>query len=88
MDENQVQNEVRTFLVDTFPFVDEDFAFASDDSLVEAGIIDSMGVLELVEFLERQYGLAISDDELLPENLDTLERIGAFVVARTGSSAA
>jgi acyl carrier protein len=46
-----------------------------DASLIEAGIIDSTGVLELVGFLERTYGLRIADHELVPENLDSIDRV-------------
>lgn len=55
------------------------------DSLLEAGIIDSMAVLELVGHLEQQYGLTVSDDDMMPENFDTIEAIAAFVGSRRGT---
>jgi acyl carrier protein len=58
-----------------------------DASLIEAGIIDSTGVLELVGFLERTYGLRIADDELVPENLDSIDRVVRFVESKRSASA-
>jgi acyl carrier protein len=53
--------------------------FSDEDSLLENGIIDSTGVLELVLFIEKNYGIKIADDELVPENLDSLINIKKFV---------
>jgi acyl carrier protein len=58
-----------------------------DASLIEAGIIDSTGVLELVGFLERTYGLRIADHELVPENLDSIDRVVRFVASKRSASA-
>jgi acyl carrier protein len=58
-----------------------------DASRIEAGIIDSTGVLELVGFLERTYGLRIADHELVPENLDSIDRVVRFVESKRSASA-
>lgn len=50
-----------------------------DDALVEEGILDSMAILQLVSFLEEQFGVEVADDEMVPENFGTLARLGAFV---------
>jgi acyl carrier protein len=52
------------------------------DSLLDHGVIDSTGVLELVAFLESSYDLTMEDDEVIPENLDSLHNIGAFVARK------
>jgi len=57
-------------------------------SLLEAGILDSLGVLSLVSFLESRYEIGVSDDELLPENFDSIEAITAFVRRRQGREGA
>jgi acyl carrier protein len=75
---DDVKGTVRRFIVDTFLF-GEKGSFRDDTSFLEAGIIDSTGVLELVGFLERTYTLEIRDEELVPENLDSLANIEAFV---------
>jgi acyl carrier protein len=50
--------------------------------LLEAGVIDSMGVLELVSFIEKQYRIAVAEDEMMPENFDSVDAIAAFIDRR------
>lgn len=69
------RERIRSFIIDTF-FVDE---FADDDSFLRKGLIDSTGMMELVAFLEQDFGLKLEDRELVPENLDSLTRVVAFV---------
>ncbi len=72
------KERVRAFISETF-FVDE---FRDGDSFLQTGIIDSMGMLELVAFLERTHGLKIPDDELIPENLDSVDSICRFLARK------
>ncbi|MBN2622997.1 MAG: acyl carrier protein [Acidimicrobiales bacterium] len=69
---------IRTFVVDTFLLGDDD-GFDDGDSLIDSGIVDSTGVMEIVAFLEETYGIAIADDELVADNLDSIERLRKFV---------
>ena len=73
--------ELRKFIVDNFLFGDESerFAFADDDSFQERGIVDSTGILELIAHLEKRYGIVFADDELVPDNLDSVARVARFV---------
>ena len=73
-----IAGQVRAFLVDTFLLGDDD-GFAADESLLDSGIVDSTGVMEVVAFLEESFGIAIDDDELVADNLDSVERLAAFV---------
>jgi len=68
------ETEIRKFIVEKFLF-GEERELPSDLSLLEAGIVDSTGVLELISFLEEKYRIKVNDDELVPENLDTLSGI-------------
>lgn len=74
--------QIRTFISDTF-FVDE---FANDESFLRSGTIDSTGMLELVDFIESTFDIEIEDTELVPENLDSVDNLTAFL-ARKGISA-
>jgi acyl carrier protein len=76
---NAVHLTVRRFMAEVF-FVD---TFGDDASFLEEGIIDSTGMLELVMFLETTYGISIDHDELLPENLDTLNNVTAYIERKT-----
>jgi acyl carrier protein len=72
-------NELRTFVVENFLFGQEGANLREDTSFMGAGVLDSTGVLELIGFLERTYDLRLTDDELVPENLDSLQRLATFV---------
>ena len=76
------ETEIRQFIADRFLFGD-DKKLGDEDSLLEAGIIDSTGILELINHLEERYGIKVNDDELVPENLDTIASIGAFLGKKT-----
>jgi acyl carrier protein len=73
--------ELRKFIVTNFLFGEESgqFTFSDDDSFQERGIIDSTGILELVCHLQEHYAIAIDDEELTPDNLDSISRVARFV---------
>ena len=76
-----IKLKVRNFVVDNFLFGQAD-DLQDDTSFLEAGILDSTGVLEVVAFLEKQFGVRVDDDELTPENLDSIASIGKFVAGK------
>ena len=82
-----MEHELRAFLMENFLLGDDLRTLPGDASLIEAGIIDSTGVLELVGFLERTYGLRIADNDLIPENLDSIDRVVRFVESKRSASA-
>jgi len=73
------ENDVRQFITENFLFGKEDESLTIRESLLERGIIDSTGVLELVSFLEQKYLIKLEDEELIPENLDSIERLVRFI---------
>lgn len=83
-----VESQVRAYVVDHFLFGQGGDKLGSDDSFLEKGLIDSTGVLEVVMFLEERFGIKVQDDELVPENLDSLVRIARFVERKQGQGAA
>jgi len=74
-----MESEIRSFLAEIFFLGDDPAGLAGSQSLIGSGIIDSTGVFELVGFLEEQYAIRIEEDELVPENLDSIDNIVAFV---------
>ncbi|NLS93674.1 MAG: acyl carrier protein [Planctomycetaceae bacterium] len=72
------RNKIRTFVRENFLFGGDD-ELHDGDSFLEMGIVDSTGVLELVAFLEDQWGLTIDDSELVPENLDSVDNLVGFL---------
>jgi len=77
-----IEGEVRQYILDNFLFGRTDVEVNWDASLLDLGIIDSTGVLELVTFLEGKYQIKIEDEELVPANLDSLKGITQFVEAK------
>jgi acyl carrier protein len=75
----EISQAVRRFISENFMFRDDGQAIAADASLLEAGIIDSTGVLELICFLESTYDIQVADEEMLPENLDSIRAISGYV---------
>ena len=70
---------IRTFIFENFLFDADESALKNDASFLEQGIIDSTGVLELVEWLEDEFDIQIDDEELIPENLDSVNLLAAFI---------
>jgi acyl carrier protein len=75
-----VQGEVRRFIEQELS--GQIGTVTDSESLLEGGILDSLGVQKLVRFIERQYAIGVTDDEMMPENFDTIEAIAAFVQRR------
>lgn len=74
-----IETAMRQFIVNNLLFGQDGKDLSDDASLLEKGIIDSTGVLELVSFLENEYQLDIADGELVPENLDSITNLARFV---------
>lgn len=81
---NEYYESVRSFIIQNFLFGNAD-GFSDEMSFIDEGIIDSTGVLELVSFLEQAYSITIDDQELIPENLDSVMKINQFLQAKIGN---
>jgi acyl carrier protein len=77
-----IREKVKTFIIENFLFGDTAYELADTASLIENDIIDSTGVLELVAFIEDEFGIAMADADIVPANLDSLARISAFIAAK------
>lgn len=84
---DRIEQRVRQFIVSNFLFGDESTPLARDESLLESRTVDSMGVLELVAFLEQTFHLHVANDELVPENLDSVANIAAYLQRKLGAAA-
>jgi len=76
---------VRDFITENFFFGDGVEHFSNDDSFFEKGLVDSVGILTLVEFVREKYTITIEDEDILPENWDSVHRIASFVETKLGS---
>ena len=76
MSENK--SKIRAFIIENFLFGNDD-GLKDETSFLEEGIIDSTGVLELVNFLEEDFDITIDDEELIPENLDSINNVATYL---------
>lgn len=84
----QIKESVRKFILDNFLFESDENAVGYDDSFLEKGIIDSTGIMELVNYIEEEFKVSVDDDELIPENLDSINRLAGFVKNKMESNEA
>lgn len=77
---SELERDVRGFITENFILDGEDLA--GDASLTQHGVLDSMGVLELIMFVEERFGVQVPDEDTLPENLDSVDRIVGYVQRR------
>jgi len=81
-DESTIAHQVREFIMSNFLYGQERLLLDTDSFLGE-GIVDSTGVLQLVAFLEETYGIAVPDEDLTPENLDSINSVSAYLCRKT-----
>ena len=80
----EIIKTIRKFLIENFLF-EEDENLKNDTSFLENGILDSTGVLELIAFLEETYGIEVEDEEVIPENLDSIANVAQYIQKKQGS---
>ena len=84
MTEAQIVSETRAYITENFLYARRDYVVAEDEHLLEKGVVDSMGMVELITFLQDQFGVEPADDEITEDNFATLQRIAAFVTRKLG----
>jgi acyl carrier protein len=73
-----INEDIRFFVVENFLF-GEDRGLLDDSSFIQEGIVDSTGIMQLVSYIQEQYLINIEDEELTPENLDSIRKVSAFI---------
>ena len=79
---SNIQDQVRVFIQDNFILGAKAVAFGPTDSFLDLHLIDSTGFLELITYLEENFGITVKDDEMLPENLDSLHAIEVYLARK------
>jgi acyl carrier protein len=80
---DSVKDRIRGFLASQFPLTRN---LSDQDTLLGDGIVDSLGILEIVSFLEREFGITVVDEELLPENFTSISELAVFVHGKLNST--
>ena len=78
-----VEKKIRDYILGNYLFTDNEAALKNADSFLEKGVLDSTGILEVIYFLEDEFGIKVTDEEMVPENLDSVDRIVAYVGRKT-----
>ena len=75
---SDIKDKIKNFIIENFLFGEAE-GIKDDTSFLEEGIIDSTGILELVNYLEEEFEISVDDEELIPENLDSISNVAAYV---------
>lgn len=79
---NDIKGEMRQFIINNYLRDAENARLSDDDSFLEQGIIDSIGVIELTNFIQREYDIKIEVAEIIPENFDTLNNLERYITRK------
>lgn len=80
---SDMKNKVKEFIIENFLFGNAN-GLRDDTSFLEEGIIDSTGILELINFLEENFSITVKDEDLIPENLDSINNVNAYLARKMG----
>lgn len=79
-----IEQKIRDYILENYLFTSEQSALDNNDSFLEKGILDSTGILEMIYFIEDEYGIKVEDEEMVPENLDSVSKITAYIQRKKG----
>lgn len=80
-----IETKIRQFILENYLFSSDQSLLANDDSFLQKGIIDSTGILEVIQFLTDEFAVEVQDKEMIPENLDSVNNLMAFVTRKTSA---
>jgi len=78
-----VQDQIKQYLAENFMFSDDGYQLSDSASFLEEGVVDSTGVLELVMFVEETFDVTVEDDEIVPENYDSVAQLAEYIHRKT-----
>lgn len=76
---DSIRQQLRSFILENYLFTDDQSALADNSSFLDGGILDSMGILELIDYLDESFAIKVEGDELIPDNLDSINSLIAFI---------
>ncbi len=74
-----IKKQLRQYIADNLLFSDNGAALADEESFLDSGIVDSLGVLELATFVEDTFGFEVPDEEVIPDNFDSISKLTAYI---------
>lgn len=79
------KEKVRNYILENYLFTDDQSALKDEDSFLQQGIIDSTGILEVIYFLEDEFGITVPEEEMVPDNLDSVNNLVKFIASKTAA---
>jgi len=79
------RRSIKTYVLKNFLFSDDESAITDSTLLIQKGIIDSTGILEIISHLEESFGIQIAEDEMIPTNFESIDAMAAFLERKTGA---
>lgn len=76
---DSIRQQLRSFILENYLFTDDQSALDDNSSFLDGGILDSMGILELIDYLDESFAIKVEGDELIPDNLDSINSLIAFI---------
>ncbi|MDD3732953.1 MAG: acyl carrier protein [candidate division Zixibacteria bacterium] len=85
MEPSEIVKKVKDYIEKNFVY-DQETKLKNDESLLDTGLVDSTGILEVVSFIEETYDISIQDEEMIPDNLDSIDKIASFIMRKKNKS--
>ncbi|MEZ5550305.1 MAG: acyl carrier protein [Pseudomonadales bacterium] len=82
-----IESKIRCYILENYLFSDDESSLGNEDSFLDKGILDSTGILEVIYFIEEEFGVSVADEEMIPENLDSVSRIVNYIQSKQSSAA-
>jgi acyl carrier protein len=79
----QIEEMIRTYIAENMLFSNDGYPYLDSTSFLEEGIVDSTGILELMMFVEESFGITVDDEELVPDNFDSVSRLAAYTRSKS-----
>jgi acyl carrier protein len=83
----QLENEIRRYVADNLLYVEEGLEYDDDTSFVGSGLIDSMGIMELVSYVQSNFQILVDQQDLVPDNFDSVSKVAAFIRGKQSAAA-
>lgn len=80
-----IKDKLRLFILENFLFTDDQGELNNEDSFMDQGIIDSTAILELIFFMEEEFSVKVEVEEMIPDNLDSINKVTRFIESKTGA---
>ncbi len=79
-----IETQIRNYILENFLYTSDQGKLKNTDSFLEDGIVDSTGILELLMFVEETFGIKVEDEEVIPDNFDSVERLTRYICMKKG----